>query len=284
MPLIRGHHDFDDHYTQVPNDWVRDPRLSLKARGLLVYLMSHRPGWNMSIRSIARANYVGPDQIKTAVEELEAHGYLVRGQKQNRTESGTFADWEWTTSDPFASTVTGKSVHGKSRRGETEHKEEHSSKNNTSQNLPQPSVGGEIDERFEEFWAVYPRRVEKLDARKAFAKQWPKFGQEILVGARRMAADPNLPEKRFIPYPASWLNAGGWDSEPYPPRERTPEELAEEARRKRERIREIEERERQERAEREKRAVPAPDCEEHGIPIYKCVPCTTRMAKEAGML
>lgn len=113
MPLIRGQHSFDDHYTQIPNDWVRDVRLSLKARGLLVLLMSHTPGWNMSIRSLAKANGTGVDTVKSAVIELEKHGYLMRSQEQMRQKDGSFADFEWTTSDPFQNPVTGLSVHGK---------------------------------------------------------------------------------------------------------------------------------------------------------------------------
>lgn len=113
MPLIRGQHSFDDHYTQLPNSWVRDSRLSFKARGLLALLMSHSPGWNMSIRSIAKANGTGIDTVKSAVGELETLGYLVRSEEQQRDEKGSFADYVWTTTDPFQNPVTGKPVHGK---------------------------------------------------------------------------------------------------------------------------------------------------------------------------
>ena len=113
MPLIRGQHSFDDHYTQLPNSWVRDSRLSFKARGLLALLMSHSPGWNMSIRSIAKANGTGIDTVKSAVGELETLGYLVRSGEQQRDEKGSFADYVWTTTDPFQNPVTGKPVHGK---------------------------------------------------------------------------------------------------------------------------------------------------------------------------
>lgn len=113
MPLIRGQHSFDDHYTQIPNSWVRDARLSFKARGLLALLMSHTPGWNMSIRSIAKANGTGLDTVKSAVNELEEFGYLVRSTEQQRDEKGSFADFVWTTTDPFQNPVTGKPVHGK---------------------------------------------------------------------------------------------------------------------------------------------------------------------------
>jgi hypothetical protein len=113
MPLIRGHHSFDDHYTQIPNDWVRDSRLSLKAIGLLAQIMSHKPGWNLSIRSIARINETGVGTIKSAVEELEQFGYLQRSKDQLHNEDGTFADYVWTTADPFQNPVTVKTAHGK---------------------------------------------------------------------------------------------------------------------------------------------------------------------------
>ena len=113
MPLIRGHHSFDDHYTQIPNDWVRDSRLSLKAIGLLAQIMSHKPGWNLSIRSIARINETGVGTIKSAVEELEQFGYLQRSQNQLHNEDGTFADYVWTTADPFQNPVTVNTAHGK---------------------------------------------------------------------------------------------------------------------------------------------------------------------------
>ena len=106
MPLIRGHHSFDDHFTQIPNEWVRDSRLSLKAIGLLTQLMSHTPGWNMSISSLARFNKTGIDTIKTAVKELETYGYLKRSMTQEHNPDGTFADFIWTTADPFQNPAT----------------------------------------------------------------------------------------------------------------------------------------------------------------------------------
>jgi hypothetical protein len=113
MPLIRGHHSFDDHYTQIPNDWVRDSRISLKAIGLLAQIMSHKPGWNMSIRSMARNNDTGVGTIKSAIQELEQFGYLARSKEQLHNEDGTFADYVWTTADPFQNPVTVKTAHGK---------------------------------------------------------------------------------------------------------------------------------------------------------------------------
>jgi len=133
MPLIRGQHSFDDHYTQLPNAWVRDSRLSFKARGLLALLMSHSPGWNMSIRSIAKANGTGIDTVKSAVGELETLGYLVRSDEQQRDKKGSFADYVWTTTDPFQNPVTGKPVHGKQDTKKNILKENYLFKNETTQ-------------------------------------------------------------------------------------------------------------------------------------------------------
>lgn len=100
MALIRGHHAFDDHFTQIPNDWVRDDRLSLEARGLLAQIMSHRPGWNLSIKSMAKRNNIGRDKVKRILDELLTHGYLERSENQSHDEKGHLAGYDYTTRDP----------------------------------------------------------------------------------------------------------------------------------------------------------------------------------------
>ena len=81
-----------------------------------------------------------------------------------------------------------------------------------------------VNESFNEFWDVYPKHLQKGEARKAFFKAVQRVGDvaPILEGARRMSEDPNLPVKQFIPYPATWLNRDGWEDEPFAPREGIP--------------------------------------------------------------
>ena len=84
-----------------------------------------------------------------------------------------------------------------------------------------------LDEAFNEFYYhAYPRKMEPLKARRAFEKA-VKSGadpREIIEGARRFAAATATKEVTYIPYPASWLNAGGWMSaeKDIAPVERTP--------------------------------------------------------------
>jgi hypothetical protein len=49
VSIIRRNLNFEDHFTTIPNQWVRDSRISLRARGLLAQLVSHRPGWRVSV-------------------------------------------------------------------------------------------------------------------------------------------------------------------------------------------------------------------------------------------
>lgn len=74
---------------------------------------------------------------------------------------------------------------------------------------------------FEDFYSAYPRHVGKAAAEKAWDVIVKKRAVElaaIVAGAHRYANDPNLPELQYVPYPASWLNAGRWDDDPEPVR------------------------------------------------------------------
>jgi hypothetical protein len=202
MPLIRGHHTFDDHFTQIPNDWVRDSRLTLKAIGLLTQLMSHRPGWNMSVSSLARFNKTGVDTIKSAVKELELYGYLTRSGKQEHNDDGTFADFVWTTADPFQNPDTVKTVNGKQDTKNTITKEQQPIKNKQEN----------TDTGFDKFWELYPKRIAKADALKAWNKAIKKKTADELIALTKAYSESKLPDMTYIPYPASWLNKGLYEA------------------------------------------------------------------------
>lgn len=67
--------------------------------------------------------------------------------------------------------------------------------------------------RFDEFWSLYPRRVAKIAARKAWDKhQCDDIADKVMAGLKRQL--PHWHDPKFIPHPASWLNAGRWDDQP----------------------------------------------------------------------
>jgi hypothetical protein len=107
---------------------LRDSRLSLKAIGLLAQVLSHQEGWSMSIRTLAKLNGTGLGTIKSAAEELEKAGYLIRAEVQSRAEDGTFSDFNWVTCDPI-DPFQNRTPVLKPRVGKMEHKEEQILKN-----------------------------------------------------------------------------------------------------------------------------------------------------------
>lgn len=225
MPIIRGKHSFEGHFTQIPNAWVRDKRLSYKARGLLAELMSHEPGFSVSRESIARNGQDGDRAVRSAIAELEAAGYLRRSQE--RSDGQRFGAAIWTTSDPFEPSVrfapAGFAPADNAGAKKTIDK-------NTKEKELKTLVRDELGRRFDDFWKVYPRREKKAKAEAAFYKAAQVTDpQSIIDGATRYAEDPNR-VKQFTRIPESWLNGHCWDDDPLPAREMTPEDKAEKLR------------------------------------------------------
>lgn len=229
MPLVRGHHSFDNHFTQIPNAWLRDKRISLGAKGLLAQLMSHNPGWSISQQSLAYDNGVGKDAVRTLINELMVAGYLLRSEDRERDESGRLGGFIYTTTDPNSEENTGKdTTAAKPTQAEpTLDNPPHKKNIIKEQKIKELNPQNKFEDEFNEFWDVYPKKVDKAPAFKAFMKAADKHGARTIIdGASRFANDPNLPfDKTFIKYPATWLNALGWLEGPLPERERTKEEL-----------------------------------------------------------
>ena len=215
MPLIRGHHSFDDHFTQIPNDWLRDKTISLGAKGLLAQLLSHAPGWRISQESLARDNGVGRDAIRTLINELLEAGYLARSEARERNEKGYLGGYTYTTAEPTQDNPTQDNpLHKKTI---TKNKEIKNNERIYS------------DSQFEEFWNHYPKKVDKGAALRAFRKAAKTEDVALIInGAEKYAEDPNLPEKQFIKNPATWLNAEAWNNGPLPARKKTDSKALEE--------------------------------------------------------
>jgi hypothetical protein len=97
--LHRERMRFERDFTQLPNAWLRDRRMSRGARGLLAELMTHDAGYEVSLVQLAAAGLEGRDAIRTYVSELEGRGYLHRVRE--RRSKGKFAGFRWVLQDPF---------------------------------------------------------------------------------------------------------------------------------------------------------------------------------------
>jgi hypothetical protein len=78
--------------------------------------------------------------------------------------------------------------------------------------IPITHINKYIDQ-FEAFWKIYPKKVSKENAKKAWIKIKPN--DELIAKITKAVKDQKLSdrEQQFIPHAASWLNAKRWEDE-----------------------------------------------------------------------
>ncbi len=64
-------------WTEIPDSTIRDKRLSYRARGVLVRLLSNAEGYRMTAEDLAREGREGRGAVLAALRELREAGYLV---------------------------------------------------------------------------------------------------------------------------------------------------------------------------------------------------------------
>ena len=229
MAIIRHGPAPEDHYSLVPNSLARSSDLTLQAKGLYVYLRSHREGWEMSTERIAQALGVSRDTIAKYVQELENAGYLERGQIQ--TGDGKFSSAVYTLHvqplpkkpDNGKNPSTVNTVNGNFRQ----HKKTNSFKKTKGEK--KNTTPNEFGADFAEFWEHYPRKIGKATAQEKYTEARGEASRDdLLVSVKNFAAECERAgtEKRYIPYPGTWLNQERWrDYLNYAPRKSGREKL-----------------------------------------------------------
>ena len=202
MTIIRSRRP-DNHYTVVHNEVVRDSRLSYRARGILLEILSRPDNWKISAEILARSSKEGRGAILTCLTELRDLGYIVTNRI--RHDNGQFETISTVYDQP---TGVGKPDPGLPTSG-----------NPTSKEVPikEEPIRKKKEFAFEEFWKAYPRKVAKGAARKAWDKIKAEDYEAVIAGATGFAKDPNRDET-FTPHPATWLNSERWTDEPLPPK------------------------------------------------------------------
>ena len=95
MAIVRGKRK--TNFTIIGNAGLKDKRLSLKAKGLLAYMLSLPDDWVFYETELMDHSKDGRDAIRSALKELEKSGYLIRHQK--REDNGKFGQKEWSVWD-----------------------------------------------------------------------------------------------------------------------------------------------------------------------------------------
>ena len=77
--------------------------------------------------------------------------------------------------------------------------------------IKEPSLKSDL-ESFDTFWNLYPKKVAKADAIKAWKQAIKKKTADELIALTKAYSESKLPDMTYIPYPASWLNKELYES------------------------------------------------------------------------
>lgn len=238
-------------WTHVMNSVAQDKRLSLDTRGLFLMMKSFPPDWEFNIPGLSTMGSCGKDKVRRMLKELEDAGYLLR--EQNHDQTGKFSGNTYVLQDDAPplyektddgdeekTTVVGKTDDGVNRRRENPSSvfptqtKEYIEINNTPYSPPNgdaprkrkraPKAVPEWQpDRFERFWAAYPRDEDRAKA----VEQWDALpGDKVLMeqhggdanhlldeiarGLQRHLVCDEWKKDVGIPYAFRWLRDRRW--------------------------------------------------------------------------
>lgn len=210
-------------FTVLPNQLLRDKSLSLTAKGLFAMMASYPDDWEYSVRGLAADIGCGRDKVRSALQNLEDSGYLLR--EQVHTESGKFAGNLYVLYDEKISPLPGFPAPG----NPLPENPTQQNKDITKERITNPPIspqGGKgrrkahkdapdwKPDRFAGFWGFYPPkgRKDKQAAIRAWDKLRPDDALIAAIGRalRMLKASEDWQRGVGIPYAATFLNGERW--------------------------------------------------------------------------
>lgn len=207
-------------FTVLPNQLLRDKSLTLAAKGLFAMMASYPEDWEYSVRGLAADVGCGRDMIRSALQNLEKSGYLLR--EQVHTKSGKFAGNLFILYDEKISPLPGfPAPENPLPENPTQQNKDITKERIT--NPPNPPKGGRRvhkdapdwkPDRFAGFWGFYPPkgRKDKQAAIRAWDKLRPDDDLIAAIGRalRMLKASEDWQRGVGIPYAATFLNGERW--------------------------------------------------------------------------
>ncbi len=193
----------------VPNDLLNNKDLTFKAKGVYAYIQSKPASWDFSAERISLQTKEGITAIRMALIELEKAGYLIRTQSRNNKghlvysyqlsscplelleeiPTSDYPTLDFPTLDfPTLDNLT-----------------LYSNKDNSNKE------SSKKDNRFEEFWELYGKKVGKENTRKQWSKLKENEKDAILVAVPYYTRA--RPESVYRKDPERYLKHRVWEDE-----------------------------------------------------------------------
>lgn len=216
MTIIRSPREHRD-FTIISNSVCLDPRLSMRALGLLVRLLCRPDNWQTNSETLAREFECGREQIRGVLRELSQAGYMEL--RKTQSDNGRWSSVWHVFDKPLradeqpdqAKPEAGKPEPGKPYFGGLG-AITRTDLTRTDNNPHTPK--GDVHQAFTDFWKTYPKKVGKDAAERAWTRK-VKTSETIeaimkAVAAQKASKEWTKDDGQYIPNPATWLNQGRW--------------------------------------------------------------------------
>lgn len=103
--IFRVHRNERDRFTNILNETICDERISFRATGLLIYLLSKPQDWKVRQSQLSDAKKEGRDATIAAFNELREHGYIT---KELIREKGRIIETVWNVYESSQTTTSNR--------------------------------------------------------------------------------------------------------------------------------------------------------------------------------
>lgn len=191
-------------------------------------VMLHRGQLLVSTPYLMKRFRWGNTAVRTFLKELEQNGYITVAKqvgkqvaKQPRKQVITIEKYDFSATAKQVTKQVPKQV--TEQVIENERKEAKESKSNCYSDTSYPSNSLEVNKNnntvtddFDEFWAAYPKKVDKYVAKQSYIRARQKAtADEIMRGLNRYKQyiQAEQTEKQFIANASTWLNQHRWENQ-----------------------------------------------------------------------
>lgn len=217
----------DNHFAIIP-EWVAYSPVSANAIRVYIVLARHTNSDHTcfpSRRTIADKAYLSLSGVDRAIKELVAINALTVEKRfshnHDRTSNLYTLIYRGVSSPVTRGGVTGEEGSSHHRLGVASdliQEREPSNENKRTRAKKKDTTSTQVDEEFDRFWAIYPRRIGKGAARKAWTTAITTTTPDtIIAGLQRYAPTRTGQDPQYTPHPATWLNQQRWEDEPETP-------------------------------------------------------------------
>jgi len=208
--------DKNDNYTTMSNYHLRDKNISLKAKGLLSFMLSLPDDWDYSLNGLVKVLKEEETAIKTALDELKKYKYLrIDKLLPNQTESKkieyVYNIFEQPTENQEVENL-GLEFQGVENQTQINTNIQNTKKENIC------STDEQLANDFDKIWRIYPRKDGKNTAFNHY-KSWLKgkkyAGRTVKLTNRQMwyatkkyadLMEQNKTEKQYIKMGSTFFN------------------------------------------------------------------------------